>query len=81
MNFDKWASDLADHVAKKSARTTLDKIKSELPTWDSGVCPDCLIGKTDLKQEPCYCAATHAPCGNCEDSWFECDDCGARSND
>lgn len=57
--------------------------------WDSDKpCPVCLKhtpelepGVVDIKQEPCFCAATHAPCSNCESSWWECRECGARSDD
>lgn len=37
--------------------------------------PDCPYGKLILKQEPCYCAATHAPCSACTDAHLVCNYC------
>lgn len=46
--------------------------------WEESCpCPMCGEGYMKLTQEPCYCAATHAPCTNCTSSWLECTKCGA----
>lgn len=34
-----------------------------------------------IKQEPCYCAATRAPCSHCENSRCECDTCDTEVDD
>lgn len=43
---------------------------------EGGPCPahGC-AGHMQIEQDPCYCAATHAPCSNCTNSTLMCDEC------
>ncbi len=38
----------------------------------NGICEGVMV----FQQEPCYCAATYAPCGACEASRLVCSACG-----
>ena len=43
---------------------------------------DGCCGRIIIEQEPCHCAAMRMPpCSACEQAWFECSDCGWRSDE
>lgn len=74
MNFDAWLDRMTADVRERLAPAPID--------WDvDGPCPHCRHASVEIKQDPCCCAATHAPCSACESNWLECPECHAESRD